>query len=262
MDRVKLKPWAIGAYLLGILYFLTPLVAVFLFSLRARKGTLGFTAYLRVFRNPAFLQSFLFSFQTALAVILLGLVLVIPTVMYVRLRAPRLQGPMDAIANLPFTVPVIVLAFGLIRLYGKPPFALVSSPLLLVAGYIIVCLPYLYRTIDAGFEVIDLKSLTEAAASLGSGPLRTLVQVVLPSLKTALVGAASLVFAMVMGELTLAIMLAWPAFGPWMAQIGRDLAYEPAALAVMSFGLTWVSIALFHAASRVLGDAALKAPGA
>ena len=30
-------------------------------------------------------------------------------------------------------------------------------------------------------------------------------------------------------------MLAWPAFGPYMALVGRDLAYEPAALAILSF---------------------------
>ena len=113
----------------------------------------------------------------------------------------------------------------------------------------------LFRSIDAGLEAIDLRSLTEAAASLGSSPTRTLFSVVLPNMRTALIGAASLVFAMVMGELTLAVMLAWPAFGPYMAQIGRDLAYEPAALAVMSFALTWLSITLFHIMNRALGAA-------
>lgn len=260
MERIKAKPWAIVTLVLGVVYFFGPLISVFVFSLKAKKGTLGFTAYGRVFRDPAFINSFFFSFRTALAVILLGLLLMIPAVMYVRLRAPRLQGAIETIAHLPFTVPVIVLAFGLIRLYGKPPLALISSPLLLVAGYITICLPYLYRTIDSGFAAMDLKALTEASASLGASSVRTLTEVVLPNLKTALVAAASIVFALVMGELTLAIMLAWPAFGPWMAQIGRDLAYEPAALAVMSFGLTWLSIALFHAASRFLGDSSFKAP--
>jgi len=260
MERLKPKFWAIITFVLALVYFLGPLVSVFIFSLKAKKGTFSFTAYGNVLRDPAFFNSFFFSFKTALAVILLGLLLIIPAVMYVRLRAPRLQGPMETLANLPFTVPVIVLAFGLIRLYGKPPVALISNPLLLVAGYITICLPYLYRTIDSGFAAMDLKTLTEASASLGAPGFRTLVEVVLPNLKTALVAAASIIFALVMGELTLAILLAWPAFGPWMAQIGRDLAYEPAALAVMSFGLTWLSIALFHAASRVLGDTSFKAP--
>lgn len=257
---MRRKPWAIVALLFGALYFLIPLAAVFLFSLKGKKGVLGFTAYLRVFEDPQFLRSFLFSFQLALGVIVFGILLVLPAAIAVRLRFPRLKPVMETICNLPFTVPAIVLAFGLVKLYGKPPLALASSPLLLAAGTLAICLPYLYRSLDAGLGALDLKALTEAAASLGASGTRTLLEVILPNLKTALVGAASLVFAVTLGELTLAVMLAWPAFGPYMAQVGRDLAYEPAALAVMSFLLTWASVALFHAASRALGGSAEGPP--
>ncbi len=252
---MRSKAWAVVAFALGGLYFFLPLLGVFLFSLRGAKGALGFSAYARVLASPRFAQSFLFSFKLSLAVIAIGLAVVLPAALYARLRLPRVRRVMELVANLPFTIPAIVLAYGLIRLYGREPLALVTSPFLLAAGCVIVCLPYLYRTIDAGLEAIELRSLTEAAASLGASPARTLFAVVLPNMRTALIGAASLVFAMVMGELTLAVMLAWPAFGPYMAQIGRDLAYEPAALAVMSFALTWLSITLFHVMNRALGAA-------
>lgn len=259
---MKKKAWAYVAYILGALYFLVPLAAVFLFSLKGQKGVLGFAAYGRVFADPNFAKSFGFSFALSLAVIAMGFALVIPALVYARLRAPGARRAMEAVANLPFTVPVIVLAYGLIRMYGKEPLALASSPFLLAAGSLVVCLPYLHRTVDAGLEAVDLKSLAEAAAGLGASPLRTLFEVILPNLRTALLGAASLVFAMVMGELTLAVMLAWPAFGPYMALVGRDLAYEPAALAVMSFILTWASVALFHAAARALGGKDAARPAA
>ncbi len=250
--NAKMKPWAIVTLILGLLYFAIPLISVFLFSLRGKKGVLGFSAYVRVFADPQFLKSFLFSFWISIATIVLGLALVIPTAIYVRLRLPKARSALDLLSNLPFTVPAIVLAFGLIRLYGRPPLALLSSPLLLVAACAVISLPYLYRSIDGGLEAMALASLVEAASSLGASPLRTLFAVILPNMRTAIVGAASIVFALVMGELTLAVMLAWPAFGPYMALVGRDLAYEPAALAVMSFTLTWASIVLFHAASRAL----------
>lgn len=249
---MKRKPWAAAVMALGGLYFFLPLLAVFLFSLRGKKGALGFSAYLRVFADPQFLRSFLFSFNLSIAVIALGFILVVPAAIAVKLRFPRLRSALEAICNLPFTVPAIVLAFGLVKLYGRPPFAFAASPALLAAGTLAVCLPYLYRSIYAGLDAIDLKALAEASASLGASPLRTLIEVVLPNLRTALVGAASIVFAVTMGELTLAVMLAWPAFGPYMALVGRDLAYEPAALAVMSFALTWASVALFHGAGRAL----------
>jgi putative spermidine/putrescine transport system permease protein len=78
----------------------------------------------------------------------------------------------------------------------------------------------------------------------------TLFRVVLPTMRASLLSAAFLTFAIVVGELTLAVMLAWPAFGPYMAQEGRDLAYEPAALAIISFLLTWGSLVLIQLLSR------------
>jgi putative spermidine/putrescine transport system permease protein len=52
-------------------------------------------------------------------------------------------------------------------------------------------------------------------------------------------------------------MLAWPAFGPYMALVGRDLAFEPAALAILSFLLTWGLIGLIQFASRGVQGSAL-----
>ena len=247
---MKTKIWAIASIAFGALYFFLPLVAVFLFSLHGTKGTLGFSAYLRVFADPGFAKSFLFSFQLSIAVISIGFALVIPAAIHVRLKRPYLRPLIETITNLPFTIPVIVLAYGLIRLYSAPPLSLASTPFLLGAGCTVICLPYMYRTIDAGLGAIDLKTLTEAAVSLGASQWRTLGAVILPNIRTAMLGSASIVFAMVMGELTLAVMLAWPAFGPYMALVGRDLAYEPAALAVVSFALTWISVALFHVFSK------------
>jgi putative spermidine/putrescine transport system permease protein len=69
-------------------------------------------------------------------------------------------------------------------------------------------------------------------------------------MRPALLGAAFLTFAVVVGELTLAVLLAWPAFGPYMALVGRDLAYEPAALSIISFLLTWVFLLVIQLIGR------------
>ncbi len=200
---------------------------------------LSFTAYAHVFKDPQFLQTFSFSFEMALLTIIAGLALIVPTVLWVHLRFPGARVLIETFALLPFVIPPIVLVFGLIRIYSRPPFALVTSPALLVAGYVVLSFPYIYRSVDTGLRAIDLRTLTEAAQSLGAGWGRTLFRVVLPNIRAALLSAAFLTFSIVVGELTLAVMLAWPAFGPYMALVGRDLAYEPAALAIMSFLLTW-----------------------
>ena len=189
----------------------------------------------------------------AVLTIIVGLALIIPTAIWVHLRFPRARVLIETFALLPFVIPPIVLVFGLIRLFSRPPLALVTSPALLIAGYVVLSFPYMFRAIDAGLRAIDLRVLTEAAQSLGAGWGTTLFRVVLPNIRVALLSAAFLTFSIVVGELTLAVMLAWPAFGPYMALVGRDLAYEPAALAIVSFLLTWGSIALMQVVSRGLG---------
>jgi putative spermidine/putrescine transport system permease protein len=235
---------------LGLVYFFLPLIATFLFSLHGKKGVLGFSAYQRVFADPQFLKTFLFSLEMAVFTVLASLALIVPTTIWVQLKLPKAKPVMEILALLPFVIPPIILAFGLIRSYSKPPFALVSSPALLVAGYVIISFPYVYRSVDSGLRAMDLRGLSEAAQSLGAGWGRLLFGVVLPNLRTALLSAIFLTFAIVIGELTLAVLLAWPAFGPYMALVGRDLAYEPAALAIMSFALTWGSIGIIQAIAR------------
>jgi putative spermidine/putrescine transport system permease protein len=240
---------------LGMIYFFIPLVATFLFSLRGKKGVLGFAAYQHVFADPQFLKTFTFSLEMAALTVLIGLVLIVPTAIWVHLKVPSAKPLMDFLALMPFVIPPIILAFGLVLTYSRPPFALVKSPALLAAGYVIIAFPYIYRSVDSGLRAIDLRLLAEAAQSLGAGWVGLLFRVILPNLRTALLSAVFLTIATVLGELTLAVLLAWPAFGPYMALVGRDLAYEPAALAILSFALTWGFVGLIQVLSRGLPGA-------
>jgi putative spermidine/putrescine transport system permease protein len=213
-------------------------------------GFVSFAAYEHVFADPQFLKTFGFSLEMAVFTVLAGLLLIVPTAIWITLRVPKAKPLVDLLALLPFVIPPIILAYGLIRSYSRPPLALVASPALLVAGYVIVSFPYIYRSVDAGLRAMDLRTLSEAAQSLGASWFVLVFRVVLPNLKTALLSAVFLTFAIVVGELTLAVILAWPAFGPYMALVGRDLAYEPAALAIMSFALTWGAIGIIQILSR------------
>lgn len=245
MNSIR-KFWSWLWFGLGCLYFFIPLLATFLFSLRRQKDVLSFLAYENVFNDPGFIKSFTFSMEMAVFTILAGFTLMVPTTFLIHWKYPKIKSIIETCTMLPFVIPPIVLVFGLIRLYSQPPLALVTSPVLLVAGYIVLAFPYIYRSIDTGLRSINLKSLMEASLSLGASQTVTFFEVILPNLRTSLLSAAFITFSIVMGELTFAVMLAWPAFGPYMALVGRDLAYEPAALSIFSFLLTWVSIAFIH----------------
>jgi putative spermidine/putrescine transport system permease protein len=246
--------WAWLWIILGVGYFFTPLLGTLLFSLRAKRGELGFTAYANVFSDPRFFATFGFSLQMALLTIVVGLLLIVPTAYWVHLKLPQLRPYVEFVTLLPFVVPAIVLVFGLIKIYSRPPLSLTSSALttnfLLVAGYVVLALPYMYRSVDTGLRAIDVRTLTEAAQSLGASWAMILFRVIFPNVRVALLSGAFLTFAIVIGELTLAQYLARPAFGPYMALIGQDRAYEPSALALISFALTWLSVAVLQLIGR------------
>lgn len=238
--------WSWFWILLGMVYFFVPLLATLNFSLRMEKGKLGFLAYQKVLTDPNFLKSFVFSAEMAVLTIVISLALIVPTAYWVHLRLPQLRPLVELVTMMPFVIPAVVLVFGLIRLYSRPPLLLTTSPLLLVMAYVVLALPYMYRSVDNGLKAMDVRSLTEAAQSLGANWFTILWSVIFPNLKVALLSGMFLTFAIVIGELTMAALLAWPALGPYMALLGQNRAYEPAALAILSFALTWGSIGLIQ----------------
>jgi len=143
----------------------------------------------------------------------------------------------------------------LVRTFSHPPFLIVDSPALLVAAYTVLSMPYMYRSIDTGLRAIDVRTLTEAAQSLGADWGTVLFRVILPNIRVAILSGAFLSFAIVMGEYILAQYLAKPAFAPYMAFLIQQKAYEPAALAVLSFGLTWACMGVIELVGRGRGPA-------
>ena len=248
MNQKKFWAWVI--LIIGMLYFFVPLFSVFIFSLKAIKGTYSFEAYRLAFEDPRFFKSFGYSFVWAILTILSSMLLIIPTAYWVHLKLKRIKPIIEFITLMPFVVPAVVLAFGLIRLYGSPPLVLTGSPALLIVGYITLSMPYMYRAVDTGLRAIDVRTLTEAAQSLGAGWGIILFRIIFPNLRVAILSGVFLTFAIVMGEFTFASLLVWPAFGPYMEEIGAMRAYTPQALAGVSFLLTWISIGVIQRIAR------------
>jgi putative spermidine/putrescine transport system permease protein len=172
------------------------------------------------------------------------------------LRLPNWRPAVEFVTLMPFVVPAVVLTFGLIKLYCCDPLPLISSPVLLIVGYTILSFPYMFRAVDTGLRAIDVRTLTEAAQSLGAGWPTILFQVIFPNLRVALLSGVFLTFAIVIGEFTFASLLNWPAFGPYMEFLGAQRAYEPAALALVSFALSWGSIGIIQYLGRGQGGEA------
>ncbi len=72
------------------------------------------------------------------------------------------------------------------------------------------------------------------------------MHVIFPNVRAAILSGAFLTFSISLGEFVLASLLNRPAFGPYLVQLEQDRAYEPAALAIMSFAFTWGCMALMQ----------------
>jgi putative spermidine/putrescine transport system permease protein len=238
-------------FLLGVAYFVIPLISTFQFSLLAQPFG---AAYTNTVDDPQFGKTLLYSFVVGVITVAVSIGLLVPTAYWVRLRAPGLRRVVEFITLLPFVIPPILLVFGLIRSYSTGPLPLtntdIGSTALLVAAYTVLSFPYMYRAVDVGLRTIDVQSLTEASQSLGAGWLRILWSVILPNLRVSLLAGAFLTLAIVIGEYTVATFLARPAFGPYLVQIGGNKAYEPAAVSLISFGLTWVAMGVIQYIGR------------
>lgn len=236
------------------LYFLIPLGATFYWSLRGKKDVLGFEAYRKLFADTNFLPSFSQSIINAVATIFLSLLIVVPTAYWVTLRLPKLRPVIEFITLLPFVIPAVVLVFGIILLYSRPPLLLTatynSSRVVLICIYVAVSFPYMFRSVDNGLRAIDVRTLTEAAQSLGANWGTILFRVIFPNLRVALLAGALLTFAIVIGELTIALYMAQHTLGPYMADLTRSKVYEPSAMAIVAFAITWAAMGIIDFVGR------------
>jgi putative spermidine/putrescine transport system permease protein len=142
-----------------------------------------------------------------------------------------------------------------LRLYNSSSFLPLTATtsgtnLLFLLGLMMLSLPYTYRSIDAAMRTIDVRTLTEAAQSLGAGWSTILLRCIFPNVLSGILSGAFITFAIVIGEFTIPSLLNRPAFGPYLQLIGANKAYEPPALAIIAFAMTWLSIALLNLVAR------------
>lgn len=229
--------WSIVA-LFGIFFF-APLVATGIFSMWEGGTHYGFSSYVIMFKTPDFWNSLGLSVRLSIETILLSFFLLVPTMIFVHLKAPYLKRVLEFISTLPFVIPAIALIDGLTTLYTGPSW-LISTPNYLVIPYFFLAMPYVYRSLDVGLASIDVQTLAQAGQSLGAGWVQVIFLLLLPNMRTALVGAALLTLTTVISEFTFASVLLFRTFSVFINNTGQEAITEGAVLSLFSFMVTWL----------------------
>ncbi len=111
--------------------------------------------------------------------------------------------------TLPLAVPGLAVALAMLQLYGGFD-AFRRSSLFIVAGHVIFTLPFMVRAVAATLTAVDVKTLEEGAASLGAGPLRRFVDVIVPAAMPGILAGSLMVVTLSIGEFNLTWMLHTP----------------------------------------------------
>ncbi len=196
------------------LIFLVPIVAMVEFTLRrGLDGGYDLSRWIAVFTaDPGGEYKPVFtglgnSLVLAVVTVLVMLVLLVPTMVLVRIRFPKLQRVLEFICLIPITVPAIVLVVGLAPVYSVVARIFGSGVWPLAFAYGVIVLPYAYRAIQSNLVAVDVVTLSEAARSLGAGWLTILFRVVVPNIRRGLLAGAFIAVAVVLGEYTIAALL-------------------------------------------------------
>jgi putative spermidine/putrescine transport system permease protein len=207
--RLKLRAYRLVVFAVCGLFFLVPLGAMLEFSTRGNDVSSPRTldAWARIPSTPELAQAITVSLELAVITCLMMLALILPTMVWVRLRLPGLRRTVEFVCLMPLTVPAIALVVGIKPIYIWISLNVTDSILALSFGYLILVLPYAYRALDAGLGAIDLKTLTEAARSLGAGWGTVMLRVVVPNMRSAILNASLLSVALVLGEYTFANLM-------------------------------------------------------
>jgi putative spermidine/putrescine transport system permease protein len=194
------------------LFFLLPLLAMVRFSLQGKKlGTWSLAAWKQIASYkgpPPLLPAIEVTLELAAITSVVMLILVVPTMIWVRLRVQWFSRVLEFLCLLPLTIPAIVLVVGWAPIYNKIERVNVSA-LMLFWTYVILALPYAYRALAAGLNTIDAPTLSEAARSLGASWFTVMFRIIAPNMWQAILNALLLTVALVLGEFTVAYLLTY-----------------------------------------------------
>lgn len=192
-----------------------PVLTLLLGSLR-RDGTWTLVYYRALSRvgdvpvTEALTTSLRIAVDATWMSLLLGGLLALLLTRRSRSRAERrVRGVLDGLFMLPLGVSAVTLGFGFLITLDEPPLDLRDSPLLVPLAQALVALPLVVRTLVPVLAGVDDR-LRQAAASLGAGPVRTLLTVDLPVAWRPLLAAGGFAFAVSLGEFGATSFLARP----------------------------------------------------
>ncbi|KRC23589.1 ABC transporter permease [Acidovorax sp. Root217] len=149
------------------------------------------------------------SLLLALLCVLGNLLIGVPCAYALARSRSRWARLFEELLTLPVAVPGLASALALILAYGTLSGFRQSFAFILV-GHMVFTLPFMVRTVGSAFQRDELRSLEEAARSLGASFAQRFLGVLVPAVLPAIVAGSLMVFTLSVGEFNLTWMLHTP----------------------------------------------------
>jgi putative spermidine/putrescine transport system permease protein len=216
-------------------YFVIPLVALLNFSTKVPStGDRTGAAWRALTEDPTMTDAITTSLLLAIFTVVGMVVLLVPTMIWVKLRVPQATRLVEFLCLLPLTIPALVIVVGIKNVYAWVNYLVGDSALTLGFVYVVLVLPYAYRAIDASLSSLDATTLAEAARSLGASWFTVITRVILPNIWPGVLGGAFIAVALVLGEYTVSSLMHYNTLPVVIVLIGKANAPESMAAALAS----------------------------
>ena len=252
--------WRVGSVLKWVfltavgLYFVVPMLAMARFAFQNVPTALltpdrllsewSAAGLWTAVSDPQVLSAARTSLILVVLAIIVNLALLLPLAIVTEVRAPRLRPVLTALTLLPWVIPPIALVVGVAATFRATVPWFLASNLSLVPFYALWAMPFTYRALDAGLQAIGARTLYEAARSMGASLGTIVFRVLLPNMRAAIVAAAGLTAAMVLGEFAFASLLLKTTLPTVMVEYQRSDPRGGLALALFVMVLTAVALGL------------------
>jgi len=167
--------------------------------------------------NSDFLNTVILTLKLAGLTTIILLVFGLPIAYWLSITSSRTKPIIETLVAMPLVLPPSVLGFYMLLLFnpeshfGKFIEYFFNTRLAfsfegLVVASIIFSLPFMIHPIQNGFKALP-KSLREVSFTLGKSTFQTILFILIPNIKSAIIIASVITFAHVVGEFGVALMI-------------------------------------------------------
>ncbi|MDW0118585.1 ABC transporter permease subunit [Sporosarcina thermotolerans] len=210
---MKTKRRHLGSFLILVvfgLYMIFPFASTFFYATSTEwsntiiPSDFTFQWFVELVQDPNFVSAVLRSITLTLTTLAVVLVVMVPTVFLVYMYFPKVDNFMKGLVLMPFAIPGVILATGLLRMYSGAAIPMYS---VLVGGLFIGSLPFMYQGVRNSLDSIQSKKLMEAAEILGANRFTSFLKIILPNIRLGLLITTLLIFSGFFGEFVLTNLL-------------------------------------------------------